>query len=272
MWAAHQLLIHQDNYDIRYYSPYEDFLEGNPDILAVWGGAYAKEVQAVALADHPRKVMFHAGGDMKSGYLQAFNKLFIEWPYEEQELKSKGFNYTVAFGTNEHLFRPIPMQKMWDSVYPCAYADWKRHRLFADAFGERGLVCGSKQKVETYCYEYPEQKGCTVLPNLPMSFLPYIYSAAFCTTVTASYFGGSQRTILESMACGIPAIVMSDAKRNCIYIEESGQGYIVEPEQDAIKEAVLRVKEQKWDPRPYVLSKWTSKHYADAIKKGLQEL
>ncbi len=67
------------------------------------------------------------------------SKSYIHWMHE------KGVKKVVqAFGTNTELFRPMPMPKYWDAIFPATGAEWKRHHLFAEAMRERGLVCGGE--------------------------------------------------------------------------------------------------------------------------------
>ena len=90
---------------------------------------------------------------------------------------------------------------------------------------------------------------------------------------TASLWGGGQRMTLESMACNILPIVMKDSPKNIEYVEESGFGWVVEPNADAIRNAVEKLKDTKTTMGvDYIMSKWTSKHYADNLRKGIESL
>ena len=78
---------------------------------------------------------------------------------------------------------------------------------------------------------------------------------------------------LEAMACNVPPIVMSDSPKNVEYVEESGYGLVVDPNPEAIRDAIDRLKPVKeHSGRKYIESKWTIQHYADALIKGIKEI
>jgi hypothetical protein len=77
------------------------------------------------------------------------------------------------------------------------------------------------------------------------------------------------------MACGVFPIVMEDSPKNIEYVQESGFGAIVKAEPDAIREAVQKVMTDGYDPHEgikYIQSKWTERHYADALLEGIKSI
>ena len=78
---------------------------------------------------------------------------------------------------------------------------------------------------------------------------------------------------LEAMACNVPPIVMKDSPKNCEYVEDSGIGLVVTPDIYAIREAIEKIKlSPNLAGREYILSKYTGKHYAVALERGLKQL
>jgi hypothetical protein len=61
---------------------------------------------------------------------------------------------------------------------------------------------------------------------------------------------------------------MSDSPKNAEYVIESGAGVVCEPTPEAIRLAIEEAK-TKTGGYEYVQSKWTEKHYADAILKAI---
>lgn len=261
--AAAMRILEQD-YDVTYDTT-ETFEEA--DIVLAWGGSYSTEAEWLRNLAHGRKVLLYAGGPLDTGYFDNIHHVVLETPTDTIQ----GVSTSYAFGTNTQLFKPQKAPKLWDGFLPAGYASWKRQHLFADALGSSGLLCGPKQDVEIECFEYPESRGVLTLPELPPKALPYLYSASYALVNTASYWGGCQRAILESMACGIPAIVMSDSSRNRWYVEDSGNGHVVEPHPDAIREAINNIKAATWDTRRYIMERWSEQKYARDLESAFSQ-
>ena len=262
--AAAMRILAQD-YEV-IYDTTETFEEA--DVILVWGGSYSPEAEWLRNLDHPRKVLLYAGGPLDVGYFERIHHVVLETPTDSIQDTSTSY----AFGTNTTLFKPQNAPKLFNGILPAGYAAWKRQHIFADALGSRGLLCGPKQDIETECYVYPESRGVLTLPEVSPAVLPYFYSASYALVNTASYWGGCQRTILEAMACGIPVIVMADSSRNKWFIDDSGNGYIVEPHPQAIKEAIQKIKERTWDTRRYVMEKWPETKYARDLESAFLPL
>jgi glycosyltransferase involved in cell wall biosynthesis len=66
---------------------------------------------------------------------------------------------------------------------------------------------------------------------------------------------------------------MSDSDKTREYVEDSGFGFVVEPNPEAIKRAIVQAKEIPFPDkgRKYIESKWTANHFKEAIKKGILE-
>ncbi len=273
--AALKLL--EEHYAISYKDSgrfMQDYASADPydvsgfDIVMGWGGSTSREAEFLKKVDHPRKVLLYAGGELHPDVFEDIHHVVLETPTDTID----GISTSYAFGTNTKFFTPKKTPKIWDGFLPAAYAAWKRQQLFADALGDKGLLCGPKQEVETECFEYPEEMGVLTLPNMNQEVLPYLYSASYALVNTATQWGGCQRSILESMACGVPAIVMGDSKRNAWYIEDSGIGFVVDPDPNSIRAAIEKVKATQWETRRYVMSKWTERHYAENLRSVLESV
>ena len=264
------LRILGEKHEIHSYTDTVDkrLLETKYDVVMAWGGSLSPEAGFLKALDHPRKILLYAGGPLDRQHFEGINLVVIENELDRIE----GTRTKLAFGTNTELFRMQKSPTLWDGILPAAYAEWKRQALFADALGSKGLLCGPKQEIETHCFKYPEERGCLVLPNVNQEILPYLYSSSYATVITATRWGGCQRAILEGMACGIPTIVMSDAPKNAWYVMDSGMGFIVEPNPEAIKEAIHKIKQHPWSTRQYVLENWSEKKYAKGLDEALQSV
>lgn len=160
-----------------------------------------------------------AGGPVSHPNLRNFDVVFTESSVDNEAIKQQGVLTVKAFGTNIKLFRPLPDQKkVWDYIFPAAFALWKRHYVFAQTVEERkalGLAVGYMQPNgwEKETYEYCLSHGITVLPWVPVDALVWLYNASKICLVTADANGGSQRVILEAKACGLDVEVISESPK-----------------------------------------------------------
>lgn len=256
---------------IGYFEPTD--LDGitafKPDRLLYWG-ALCENTRPLVVTYPWKKAICFAGGPIEPGNVDGFDLYFTESSINELEFQSFGKPYKRAFGINEQLFKPGNQPKEFDGIFWGTFAKWKRPELFAPALQENGVAIGLFQDHEKECYQVCQQWGCLTMNEKPKeTVIEYIQKSRSAVN-PANYWGGGQRMTLEAMACNVPPIVMSDSLKNREYIEESGYGFIVDPNPESIKEAVEKAKAiEKHTGRDYIESKWTSKHYAEALKEGL---
>jgi glycosyltransferase involved in cell wall biosynthesis len=243
-----------------------------PDVILVWGDLTRPTLKELVKNNIPVFLCFAGGGteDITSVMVRG---IFVESAVYENLFKARGLNVMRAFGVNERIFKPIKQPKVWDAIFPATFADWKRHQLFADSV-ENGFCFGYMYHThEQWCWQYPQEKNMLIAPHIPSEAVAYFMNAAHSCLITSNASGGSQRTVLESMACNIPPIVMSDSDKTREYVEDSGFGFVVEPNPEAIKRAIVQAKEIPFPDkgRKYIESKWTANHFKEAIKKGILE-
>lgn len=191
------------------------------------------------------------------------SKTYVDW------MKGMGLNVVQAFGTNTELFHPVKMTKQFDGVFPATGAAWKRHGLFAEALKEKGLVCGWWQPHEPECLQVCLDNGCAVLHHQMPESINYLYNMAHTCVITSSDIGGSQRTVLEAMACNVPVIAMADSTMTTEYIRECGIGEIVEPSVEQIRLAVERQKGKEVNTRDWIIKNYSEYEYANRVRDGI---
>lgn len=271
LWAALQIL--KEKHEIRIFEPItseEPMIHAfRPDVILYWGALIENSKPFVASLPY-KKAMCFAGGPIEAHNVDGFDLYFVE--SEQSELEFKAFNkpFLRAFGVNEQLYVPQDLEKRFDAYFCGTFALWKRPKLFAHSVGNKGVWIGIKQAHEKECYEVCEQNGVEIHDELPRNETLEFINSSYTALNTADFWGGGQRMTLEAMSCNVPPIVMSDSPKNMEYIDESGWGLIVEPNEDAIREAIRKLKGQPCNSRDYILSKWTAQHYADALEQGLQ--
>lgn len=264
----------EKDHEIGYFEPLDRYRIDlfKPDVLLFWGALCENCVKEVIQYPYKKAICF-AGGPIDESNVHGWDLYFTESTINEAELRVLGKPYMRAFGINERLFTPILTEKKYDAIFWGAFAKWKRHDLFAMSSLEGGLAIGQHQDHEPECYEICHQMGVKVMEEQTRDKIIDLIRQSYCALNTSDFWGGGQRMTLEAMACGIPPIVMSDSPKNCEYVEESGYGIICNPDINEIKEAIEKAKTIKgFKGHNYVQSKWTSKHYADNLIKGLKQI
>lgn len=272
LWLAIQHLK-KDGFEVRYFEPQDsvNIIGYNPDVLLFWG-AFVEKVTKEVIKLPYKKLCCFAGGRIDEDNSKGWDLIFVESEINEQELTKLGRPWMRAFGINEELYVPIPLAKKWDAIIYGTFAGWKRHDLFS-CMRERGLAIGIKQEHEKWCYEMCEEYGVTVMDEQPREEVVKYINMSRTALNTAEYWGGGQRMTLEAMACNVPPIVMSDSPKNIEYVKESGYGIVCDPNPVDILAAVEEAKKiTKHTGREYIMSKYTSRHYANQLKLGIESV
>lgn len=268
LWAAMKLL--EKDFEVIYQEPWED-IKG--DVALYWEAPItyqsrenSKHYQKVQNSD-VRKALLFAGGEIKREWVFGFDLLFVESQINEDECERMGIPYKRAFGVNTDLFKPLKTKKKYDAIHHGTFASWKRQWLLAEAFKEKGLLVGRKQESDTKPFLESEKHGAKIIEEVSYKEVNKLLNESKCLVQTSDYWGGGQRATLEAMACGLPVMCMSDSPKNREFIEESNCGVVVDPDPNKIREAFKNLEVK--NPRDYVMSKWTPKHYADSIREWL---
>lgn len=245
--------------------------DGPFDALLCWG-SLDRPWHAELPTGIPALLCF-AGGLVEHPNLKNFRHIFCESQIYLDLFTQMGISCSRAFGTNTRAFWHEPRTpKILDALYPASFCRHKDQEVFARAMGSRGLCVGQFNDLDIVgkCL----QLNTPVLGRVSSATLNNLYNMARTTVIPCGPHGGSQRTVIESMACGTPVILASDNDRCREFVQESGFGKLVDPIPELIKEAVYNLLENPIDPQvgiSYVRSKWTEIHYADALERGILE-
>jgi len=261
------------NNGIGYFEPTDSYHIDlfKPDRILFWGALSEPCVERVIQYPYKKAICF-AGGAIEAGNVGGWDLFFTESEINEKELKQFNQPFKRAFGINEKIFVPHKTKKKYDAIFWGAFAKWKRPELFAEAVKDNGIAIGQHQDHEKECYQVCEEMRVDVRDELPRRELVNYINQSRVAVNPSNFWGGGQRMTLEAMACDIPVVVMDDSPKNKEYVDESGFGLIVEPNCDNIKTAINLLKNKKINSRKYIESKWTSKHYADNLIKGLKAI
>lgn len=280
--AALQILAEKYNYYVDVIASdkaeeiYQRIEEKSPDFILCWGSLDRPSFAGIKEFKKPTGLCF-AGGPTEHPQTDNFDVIFVENQVYKEAFSKQDRNVHIAFGTNDIIFRPISgLKKKWVGIYPAAFAKWKRHELFAQALGKDGLAIGKIIPEEVECMKVCMDNGVTVMPQVPYGVLPFLYNQSQYAVITASTVGGSQRAVLEAMACNVWPIVMNDSEKCAEFVLDSGFGSVVNPHYTDIAaevhNAVAKVVKSKDIGRDYVMRKYSAERYADALHAEISKL
>lgn len=243
-----------------------------PSVIVCWGSLDRPWHQVV----HDRfrtipKVLCFAGGPRDHAAKSYFRVIVCESQVYIDDFTKAGVTAVRGFGTNVECFRPQRLPKRWDAIYPASLCFHKNLELFAKTFQSRGLCVGNHNEhtVASKILSF----GTSLLHRVSSRTLCDLYNMSRLTVVTAGREGGAQRVVLESMACGIPVIVMSDHDRCVEFVQASGFGRVVHPVECEILEAAEQLMSNPMDPqigRDYVTQNWSEYHYAESLMSAME--
>ena len=213
LWAALQLI--GKRWSVSYFNlARNEIPSGKFDFVLTWGALTSRQAQMAATLDG-KKGLCLAGGPIDNALVHSFDIVFAETNWHVKKLRKLGVNVKRAFGTNIDLFHPIDgYPKVWDAIYPAAFASWKRHELFAAKPGFK-LAVGYIQPrgIDKESVEVCEKNGVMVLPQVTPDVLVRLYNASRKVIITANLWGGGERAVLEGLACGLPVEVAPDNEK-----------------------------------------------------------
>jgi glycosyltransferase involved in cell wall biosynthesis len=273
LWRAMKRL--EEEYTVYYQEPTEE-IKG--DVILFWEAACTanskdKEMYLKIQRDPRPKVLLFAGGPIKYEWVDGFDLVCVESKINAKEFDDLGIENITAFGVNEDIMKPMVSDIKYDGMHHATSASWKRQWLMAEALGDKCLVVGRYQETDAYPFDRSRELGAIVMDEQEPEEIAKLLNQCYTLVQTSEYWGGGQRATLEAMACGVPPIVMEDSPKNREYVEESGFGEIVYPNKEEIRRAVEKIKANPIDPQmgvSYIKRKWTSKHYADNLKKAIE--
>lgn len=254
-----------------------------PDVVLYWEAPVTQRGKdkdnwnAVCALPYKKALLF-AGGPLKAIDVKDFDLVFTESAINDEDCEREGIPYKRAFGVNTQIMKPtenkvIPLK--YDAFMQATFAEWKRHELFAQAVGNRGMVAGRKQEHDLNGYNECVKRGVKIFDEQSAEKVAELIQQSACVLNTSSFWGGGQRCTLEAMACGVPVIGMSDSPKNREFIDASGGGIVSEPTAESIREAIELVKQPSHMSQlgyEYVQSHWTEFHYSKAILEGIYSI
>jgi hypothetical protein len=189
--------------------------------------------------------------------LKNFDVIYCESQPVYDAVRRNGLHAVRAFGTDTDFFTPDEtVEKSVDYFYPATFSPWKLQREIAH-LGPKLTCIGTIQPDGMFDYQACVDNAVNVKNGyFPVSEIRDYYRMSRRVIIPAIH--GSERTVLEAMACNVFPEVTNDGNiRTKSLVEE----YVE-----------WRKGRQGKDksPRTFVVENYSHKKYAQDILKGLQ--
>lgn len=163
-------------------------------------------------------------------------------------VRAQGIHAVKAFGTDTDFFTWSEKKKTIPYFYPATFSPWKRQSTVAH-LGKDLLCVGTVQPDGVQELAECEKNGVKVeVGYFPVEKIRDYYQKAQKVIIPAIH--GSERTVLEAMACGIKPEVNPENVRTYSYIKE--------------------LEESGLEPREFVVKNYSHVKYAKDILRGLE--
>ena len=222
---------------------------GKYDFLLFWSSSqedffpllerYKTEKKGICLTTNPHN----------PDNLRKMDVIFVESDPVYNEVRTLGLPVIKAFGTDTDFFKPSDVKKDIDYFYPATFSPWKRQRDIA-YLGKKLLCVGTVQPDGQEDYQACEKAGV----QLEIGYFPAIkilsyYQRAKNVIIPAVH--GSERTVLEAMACDIIPEINKENKKALSYFDE------------------FRNSDFE-SPRDFILANYSHKIFAENLLKGIE--
>lgn len=184
--------------------------------------------------------------------LREFDVIFCESTPVYDQVRRAGLHAVKAFGTDTDFFKPnASVGKDLEFFYPATFSPWKQQAHIAH-LGPKLTCIGTIQPDGVGHYQACVDNAVNVeVGYFPVEHIRNYYWRARGVIIPAIH--GSERTVLEAMACNIlPVVTDNMNKKTQSYVNE----YNAWEEKDKT-------------PRKFVLKHYSHKIYANKIIKGL---
>lgn len=182
--------------------------------------------------------------------LRKIDVVFVESEPVYEAVRSQGIRAIRAMGTDTNFFKPKPkVVKDIEYFYPATFSPWKRQADIAH-LGEKLLCVGTIQPDGVAEYEACQASGVRLEEGyFPVEKIRDYYQRSQHVIIPAVH--GSERTVLEAMACDILPEVTNELNQRTL-------SYIKEYEASGEK-----------NPRDFVVKNYSHKVFAQNLLKGV---
>jgi len=152
--------------------------------------------------------------------LKKLDVVFCESSPIYNEVRRHGLHAVKAFGTDSNFFVADPRaRKSIEIFYPATFSPWKRQEIIAPMFKNKLWCVGTLQPDGQEQLAACQRHGVHVeIGYFPVEKIRRYYQKSKRVVIPADH--GSERTVLESMACGIVPEVLNIDNRAYSYLQE----------------------------------------------------
>ncbi len=225
----------------------KEYPEDIYDVILFWDDSNSSFFDKIDTY-HAKKGLFLTTNPQNFDNLRKLDVVYCESEPIYDAVRAQGIHAVRAFGTDTDFFKPNPLVKKYtEYFYPATFSPWKRQRTIAH-YGYKLLCVGTvqpdglleladcrKNDVEVKIGYFPAEKIRDYYQRSKKVLVPAIH--------------GSERTVLEAMACGIKPEVNPENVRAYSYITELDASGLT--------------------PREFVVKNYSHTKYAADIMKGL---
>lgn len=231
LWAALQIL--EKEFDISYWN--KAILAKFPadlehfDFVLGWSSFDGEIAHLMRNLKVPHGLCI--GGYMFEPHnINHFDVLFAEsnW-YADAELKPRHNNVRIAFGVNTDIFKPLGTEKLWDYTTIGAFSAWKRQLLLLKKEGNRFAVGQIQENNMDESFDIISQLlayGVTIQGEVSPEILCQYINASKVIYLPATISGGSERSVWEAKACGIPVEIEIDNPKLQEFVDTNVKNHI----------------------------------------------
>lgn len=245
-----------------------------PDALICYGAAMCAEWGMYRAAAPQAFFCLDYGGGPLMDYdgtvlpmLRDFDHVFVAHETQATMLRDQGVRATKARGVPLHRYRPMPeVPKLWHVFCPTTFVAGKRPSLVAQyceqyAPPKPSLFCGWMEDptivdmvrcggIPLNKPDVPWRNGIQLGGRVPYPIMPLLYNASE-VVVCGSEEEAGPWVVMEALACGTPAIVMSDCEwgvaQECkMNAHRRSALRVVDPHPDAIHAAIEDLNIALW--------------------------
>lgn len=226
-----------------------DVPEDEYDAIILWDDSNSGFFKAFP-SYHAKKLLCLTTDPVNWENLSMLNAIFCESEPIKEAVRARGLHAIKAFGTDTDFYKPSKAKKDIDFFYPATFSPWKRQSEIA-YLGKQLWCIGTCQPDGVAELAECTKNGVHVENGyFPARKILSYYQRSKCVIIPAIH--GSERTVLEAMACDIKPIV-------------------THPENIRTSSYVKELDESGLSPREFVMARYSHYKYAEQILKGLCE-
>ena len=224
----------------------KEYPEDNNDAILFWDDSNSSFFNKIDQYKG-KKGLFLTTDPQNFDNLRKLDVVYCESQPVYEAVRSQGIHAVIAFGTDTDFFNPGNGNKNIEYFYPATFSPWKRQSEISP-LGSKLLCVGTVQPDGTDELAECAKHGVNVeIGYFPVEKIRDYYQRSEKVLIPAVH--GSERTVLEAMACGIKPEVRKENIRTYSYIQE--------------------LEDSGLTPREFVVKNYSHYKYAEDIVRGL---